>query len=82
MILRKSVHLTACAFAISAYLDSLVLSSAALSCTRQHEKEIKGRISYWCDEKHFYLFKKSALNTTTPKTNSFPTWSDTPADIT
>jgi len=28
------------------------------------------------------FLKKKALNTTTPKTNSFPTWSDTPADIT
>lgn len=64
------------------YLDSLVLSSAALSCTRQHEKEITRRISYWCAEKHCYILQKIALNTTTPKTNSFPTWSDTPADIT
>jgi hypothetical protein len=53
VILKISVHLTACAYPIITYLDSLVLSSAALSCTRQHEKEIRGRISYWCGEKSF-----------------------------
>jgi len=49
------------------YLDSLVLSSAALSCTRQHEKEITGRISYWCAEKHFYILKKKHVTQLRPR---------------